>query len=386
MSNYLTIKDIAREAIVMTDYLIVFGKTIFRGYEKDFTTGKKIGSSITLRNYHNVKVTRIAVGQKQTVTPEQVEETPTELKLEYRFVAPIEVFDEDLTLSIEDFSNQVLMRGMEPMVQDLEEYALSKIKKVRHYAKKLGDNAPSTLQHLADISAQKTRQKFAQTQKTWFLMDPETKASIQGGAPETVTANTRGDGGEAFETAQFGKILDLWGVESNLIPQKVVSTCKTGATTNAISPSNSAQTINIENLIDGQTISEGDILEFTNPVALTVTTVVAAEDKTIVGTSDTLLVDSVDEEIEAGATFAVKNYGFNCVYQEKAFALCIVPLATPASKKNDGNAYYVTDPESGYGFRVLMDFEYPSDIVYIECLGGADHIQHELAFRVNSAY
>lgn len=385
MANYLTIKDIAREAIVMTDFLIVFGKTIFRGYEKNFTGGKKIGSSITLRNYHNVKVQKFGVGQKPSVTPQEVEETPTELKLEYRFVAAIEVFDEDLTLRIEDFSEQVLQRGLEPMVQEIEEYALSKLKKVKNYAKKLGTNAPSTLQHLADLSAQATRQKFSNTATRWFLMDPETKASIQGGAPETVTANTRGDSGSAFETANFGKVLGMQGVESNLIPEKVVSTCRAGKTSGVVTASNAEQTINLAGLTSGHTISEGDILEFTNPVAKNVVLVVAAEDKTFGGATDTLLVDVVDADLEANATFTVKNIGFNCIYQEKAFALCVVPLATPASKKNDGNAYYITDAASGYGFRVLMDFKHPSDIIYVECLGGAAHIQHELAFRVESA-
>lgn len=382
---YLTIKDIAREAIAMTDYLIVFGKTIFRGYEENFTGGKKVGDSITLREYHDAAVQTFGVGTKPTPSPQQIEESPTQLKLEYRFVVPIEVTDEQLTLKINDFSEQVLQRGLRPIVQAVEEYALSKVKKVRHYAKKLGTNAPSTLQHLADISAQKTRQKFAQTETTWFLMDPETKASIQGGAKETILANTRGDDGSAFRTANFGKVLDLQGVESNLIPEKVVSTCRSGKNVGAITKSNAAQTINLAGLTSGQTISEGDILEFTNKTSKTVTTIVAAESKTWAGTTDTLLVDSVDEDIEADSAFTVINIGFNCVYQTKAFALCVVPLEAPMSKKASGNAYFITDPANGWGFRVLLDFTYPSDIIYIECLGAAEHIQHELAFRVESA-
>lgn len=380
---FLTIKDIARETIVMTDYLVVFGKTIFRGYEKNFTEGRKKGDSITLRNFHDVDVEEYDGINKPT--GQSVTETPTELKLEKQFVAAIKVEDVDLTLRIEDFSEQVLMRGVRPMVKKVEQYFLSQVKKVNKYAVKLGDDAPSTLQHVSDISAQATRQGFTQGEPRYFLMDPETKSSIQGGAPETITANTRGDDGSAFREANFGKILNLVGVESDLVPATVLSSLASGSNTNAIVASQGTQSVALEGLIDTNTVSHGDILEFTDSVSGVKSTVVAAQDLVVSGTSANLLIDSVDVDVAAGSAFTVKNIGFNCVYNSKAFAGCVVPLQAPMSKKNTGAAYYINEPSMGLGFRVVMDYDYPSDVIYIDCLAGAEHIQHDLAFRVNSA-
>lgn len=378
MNEFLTPDIIAREALLDTEDRIVFANSIVRGYADEWA-GSAVGDTIRIRAVTELEATSYV--EDSPVVFGDIKEGSVQLTIEEHLHVPVKVTSKQWKLELEDFTSQVVAPAMKGMVKGMEKYALEQVKKVANYAENV-TGVPSDDVDLGEIEAQAVDAGFPATDPIFYLMNARTKSSlITGDNKQMYDASVRADGGQAFRNAQFGTILGLSGLVSNLLPAKVASTAdgETGTTTGAAGVSKTPVVITVDGLTAGVVVEEADILEFTN-LDSTVTRCSVKTGVTATGTSDSIEVFFVDEAIDSGAAVEVKSIGLGCVYNSGAFALATVPLDDMRSAETS----YVYDNQVGFGIRVVfMQTGALTDGIVFDALAGADHINHKLAFRTD---
>lgn len=376
-NTFLTPDLIAMEALTQTEDQIVFGNSIYRGYAAEWA-GKKVGDTITIRDYAELEATEYT----GTINYQDVSEDGVSLKIEKHFHVPVKISSQQLTLELSDFGKQVVAPAIKGMNKSMEKYSLEQIKKVSRFAENVS-GVPASGKDLAELEAQTVDMGFPSTDPKFYLMNARTKASlITADNGKYFDASVRADGGLAFRTANFGQILGINGIVSNLMPVKTVSTAdaETGTSAAAVVKSKTDVAISLNGLTAGVNVEEGDIIVFTNSDDSVVYTSVKTGVTNATGTGDSVVVFYTDGAIESGATFEVKSIGYGCVYNSGAFALATIPLDQPMG---GAEGAMINDPELGLGIRVVMNFVGLDNTIIFDTLAGADHIQHELAFRTD---
>ncbi len=378
MNEFLTPDVIAREALLDTEDRIVFANSIVRGYAQEWA-GSAVGDTIRIRAVTELQATSYI--EDSPVVFGDIKEGSVQLTIEEHLHVPVKVTSKQWKLELDSFTQQIVAPAMKGMTKGMEKYALEQVKKVANYAENVS-GVPSDDVDLGEIEAQSIDMGFPASDPTFYLLNARTKNSlITGENKHMYDASVRADGGEAFRKAQFGTILGLSGLVSNLLPKKAVSTAdgETGTTTGASGISKTPVTITIDGLTNGVVVEEADILEFTN-LDSTVTRCSVKTGVTATGSSDSLEVFYVDAAIDAGATVDVKSIGLGCVYNSGAFALATIPMDELQSAKTS----YVYDDHIGFGIRVVfMQTGALTDGIVFDSLAGADHINHKLAFRTD---
>lgn len=127
MSNtLLTLDQITKEAQVILHQKMTFIPTIFRGYDDQFAkSGAKIGDTLRIRLPNEYTVRTTAVAQSQDTSEEKVDLKVSDIAgVDLVFTA------QDMTLSIQDFSERVLAPAVARIASKLEQDALSMYKDV----------------------------------------------------------------------------------------------------------------------------------------------------------------------------------------------------------------------------------------------------------------
>ena len=125
-NSLLTIQMITREALRVLVNNLVFTKNVNREYSKEFSvTGAKIGNTLNVRlpNRYYVSKTSTLVAQSTT-------ETSTPLTLNTQWQVGLQFTQNELTLSLDDFSKRVLTPAMSRLGSQIDQDGLSLAKDV----------------------------------------------------------------------------------------------------------------------------------------------------------------------------------------------------------------------------------------------------------------
>lgn len=124
MSNtYLTIAMITLEMIEVLHNNIVATKQVTRKYEDQFArAGAKIGAQIQIR-----KPPLYTVSNSVTFDAQPYQETSVPLVVDQHRQIGVEFINDDLTLSMDDFSNRVIRPAMVPMGNAVDTYILDTV-------------------------------------------------------------------------------------------------------------------------------------------------------------------------------------------------------------------------------------------------------------------
>ena len=127
MSNLLiTATGLTKEALRILHNNLVFLKNVNKQYNKEFAqAGAKTGTTLNVRLPNRYFVSHTPVLQAQSTT-----ESTTALQLTTQFQVGLNFTQQDLTLSLDDFSKRILQPAMARLASDMDMYALSMAKDV----------------------------------------------------------------------------------------------------------------------------------------------------------------------------------------------------------------------------------------------------------------
>jgi hypothetical protein len=115
-NNLLTIDQITREAAVVLHQQSTFLRTINREHDKSFgKKGAKIGDTLRVRLPNRYTVTN-----GRTLNIQETNEQKVDLKINNRKHVGLDFTQEDLTLSLDDFSDRILRPAMSVLAADVE--------------------------------------------------------------------------------------------------------------------------------------------------------------------------------------------------------------------------------------------------------------------------
>lgn len=371
----LTPDVIARIGLVEIEEAITFINTVFKGYASEWAGSKK-GDTIRIKKATDFT----AKDYTGTLEFEKPEETSVSLTIDKHLYVAAEISSKDRALTLEDFNTQIGRPAIKRLVTAMESYTLEQIKKCTNYAEHI-TGAPASIKDLSLLEAQAFEQNFVAGEDIFYLMNPLRKAElVTCDNGKAYDASVRADGGSAFRTANFGQVMGLNGLVSNLIPKKVLSTAhgETGTITANVNASKEAIMVSIDG-ITGKSITEGDILVVTKTDGSIVKASVKTGIANTTGTADAVEVFKLNGNIEAGDDVEVVSVGYGFVYQTMAVALASIPM----DPLWEGETDFFYDQQLGLAIRVTFGRKELDNVMIFDTLAGADLINDHLGIRVD---
>lgn len=357
----LTPDVIAREALMLLDGNLIAGSLMYRDYEAEFTSGKKIGDTVSIRRPAHFEVVEFTGSEN---TAQSVNETNVDLVLEKHFDVPIKVTDAQMTLELDDFSGRILAPAMSEMAQEIDTYLLGK---AYNFASVYTSSTFAALSNFAGVRRELQDNKVPM-QGRYILAGTGLEQDMLG-IDAVISAEKRGDGGAALKAAALGHIMGF-DIYASQYWVETAQTAGSAALTLATAAAAGATTISVGATAAGYSTGErmsiagyGDV-KTTSQAAGTIT-----------------LAEPLRKAVASGVAVTSASSGAN--YTPRGFAghrnslgFAMVPLARPM-----GAAAAATVSYRGLSCRVVYayDFALKTDKISIDCLVGAKAIDPRLA-------
>jgi len=381
MANaFLTVNEIANEALALLRSNLVVPLLFSRRYEADLNAGSKVGDTIRLRRRSQGVVDEY---NGSSITVRDITETSHSVVLEKHFDASIKVTDKEMTLSIKDFSEQVLAPRIVEMGEKVDAYGLGKLLAIPNVAGP-SEAAPAALP--ASISAMALVEKTLNDLKVpnrprYQIASSLYKATILG-VDSFTEVDKRGDT-DAMEQARINM---LFGFDTFMAQNVDSTTFTTGTQTSAVT--NGAVAAGATSIVyDGAAVAAGTLKENDIITIAGYGKAVIAADSVATASAGTLTIkEPLREAVADGVAFTVYDGGGNtrqchgAVFHPDCLAFIAVPLAQPTAAPSR----YVQDPETGLSLRLVFDYDrdLKSDVLSIDLLCGAEMIDGRLGAQV----
>jgi hypothetical protein len=367
MSNVLlTPSVIAREALMILQNNIVASDLVYRDVASEFT-GAKVGDTITVRRPASFTANEFT----SSVSVQNISEGNTTLQLEKHFDVSFEVTSKELSLSLEDFSTQILQPAVIAMAQGVDSYLLSKYVEINQFVGTAGD-APDSLADLALVDKALNDAQVPLIGRN-AVVNTQAKADMMG-IEAIVRADARGDAGTALREASMGRVMGLdWYMSQNV---KSHTAGVPGGTPTATGTAG-AFSITVASGGAAGTFKKGDVFTVAGDTRQYVVTADATLNGSGAGTVS--VYPALATSPSGAAITLVGNHAANLAFHRNAFQLAVVPLALPMGA---AQAEYIS--YRGMGIRVVYDYNSTAkkDVVSLDLLCGAKAAQPELAVRV----
>ena len=406
--NLLTPGVIAKEGLAQLNNNLVAAKTVYRGYEPEFTDGK-IGDTLTIR-----KPVKYAVRTGNVAKMQDAAEGTVQIKLAYQRGVDLRFPTKDLTLSIDNFANRYLKHPMIALANQVDLDVLSLSKYVWNWTGTPG-NSISSFRALSRGS-QRLDEMAVPTPRSG-IMSPDdyyNVASTFTGVYVSDVAKT------AIQKAKLPMISNVdWYASQNVLQYTTGATrigtpvisstvsvngvLNTGLTTWLAAKDTNQSTI----LVDGFTsaaLNQGDVFTIAGVYAVNPVTkqqlpylqqFVVAANANISSNASALTISpaiittgpyqtvSAAPAANAALTFLGTpgaTYPQNLVFAENAFALCMVPMELPGGASRKSRASY-----EGLSIRVIEDYDIINDVNMwrLDILYGVAPIYPDLATRIS---
>lgn len=408
-NTLITPSMIAKEALMQLENNLVFANRVHREYKKEFTGGQ--GSTVSIRRPVKFQTTNGA-----TASLQDVEEKSTNIVVDQRKHVAWEFATQDLTLSIEEYSERYIKPAAITLAQTVDRSIASLYRSVWNAV----GNTASTPSSFADVAraAQRMDEMAVEMADRTLAVNPAAAYAI---ANNQTTLNGVGDVRRtAYEKAKVNEIANFEVYQSQNIVTHTVGVATgtplvNGASQNvtyaAATGANWSQSL----VTDGWTVSTTNILRagdvFTiagvfavNPVPgegakqalpyLQQFTVLANADSGATTGPATLTIsppiitsgpfqtvsaapadDAAITVLGTGGASIPQNLGFH----KNAFALVTVPLDMP-----DGVAFKARESYNGLSMRVVKDYDFTNDTdrIRLDILYGVKAIYPDLACRL----
>lgn len=260
-NTLLTDSIIAKEAAIQVRNSMQMARTIHIGYEEDF--GKKVGNTISYR-----KPQRLLAYSGATLATQDFIQQTGQLVLSNRFHVPIRFTTEELTLSLDDFSEQVIQPAAIALASQIEKACAAEILNLENVAPDSGASlASNALQKFLNMQAVlgENAVPTGDRMNMFGAFSPQQYANIVGGVGNVFSTNITE---EQVEMGIRGELSGTYLGQSQLISQHTHgSMAGGGALVNgAVSSGTSLPLDNISG--GGTTLSVGDTFTVANVFAV----------------------------------------------------------------------------------------------------------------------
>jgi len=386
-NTILTIDDIAREALMLLRSTLVGVKLFDRRYEANFTGNEMIGDTIRIRRRGSGTVREFT----SSITVDDITESNVNLVLEKHYDLSFAVTSKQWTLDLQSFSEQLLAPNVLKMAEQIDAYALTKLKHLPNIGGTgetswdgstavLPGALPTTIGHLAAINRKLDEQKVPMAERVQ-LVSPAYKQALLS-IDSFVEADKRGDGGTALEQARMGQLMSM----SHFMDQNVDSstvhtsgTMDTALTSAAVAVGATSIPYDTGDEVSG-TFKEGDIVYIAGygnvVVAADNTASSSAGTLTIVEPIRTAIADATAMTVYDGSagTRTLQGAAFN----PRAFAFAAVPLEIP----QEASGAVVTYED--LSIRLIRDYNITTktSTISMDCLVGGVLVDGNLGCQI----
>lgn len=365
---------------------MVMGKLVHRDYKKEFV---KVGNSVSVR-----KPVQFTVSDGTTRVNQDVTETTTSITIGNRKHVSWNFATQDLTLSIEEYSERYIKPAMIALANKVDEDLCSLYVDVPAASGTAG-TAPSTFAALAGVGQK--MDEAAALQDRRLVLNPAGYWNLADGLKGTYVQSLAKD---IYRKGYLGDIASF----STYQDQNIKSHTKGTATGTPLS--NGATQTGASIVTDGWTASitgivkKGDVITFAgvyavNPISKASTgslkQFVVTADANSDGTGNATI--SISPSITTSGAYqnastsvadnsaitVVGSHAANLAFCKNAFALVMCPLELP-----DGAAFKAREAYNNMSIRVVKDYDIDADtdIIRLDILYGVKTLYPELACRL----
>jgi len=372
---------VAQEALVLLQSNLVATRLFSRRYESDLNSAAKVGDTVRVRRRGQGAVQEFVQGTQPTIS--DISESSLSLTLEKHFDATVRITDRERTLSIVDFSQQVLAPFVVEMGERIDSYALTKIRELPTPHKDTAGGLPNSIAEMALVDKALNDLKIPLSPR-YQIASTEYKATLLG--VDSFTEVDKSGASSALRQAQIGEIM---GINTFMSQNVVTSTHTAGFITLGGTPPVTAEgVLGATSLTlttgagDNVEINAGDLIDVAGYGYVRA----AADANVGASTTGTLTIsEPLRAAVTAGA--AITIFGDSGTYQSHgaafhpdAFAFISAPLDLPIGAE----ASYIQDPATGLSIRAVFDYDrdQKSDVLSLDILVGAAMVDGRLGVQV----
>ena len=366
MSNtLLTPSVIAKEALIALRANTVFARLVHRDFEPEF--GAKVGDTITIRK----PATYTANEFSSTISVQATTETSTSVTLSKHLDVSAEVTAKDLTLSVQDFSVQIVTPAMQAIAQKIDQLVAYEFLNIAQYQDVTATPVISDLTAL-DMILNKAKAPMFDRR---LVLGPVSKNAYL--ALANFTDAAQAGSVEALRNASLGRVFGFDSYMDQNIYSHAVGTCVAGnasGTAGDLFCSVAAAT-------SGGTWTVGTVFTIAGDSTQYVVTKAATNTTTTLSKLE-LYPALKTSPSGAAMTIHAASTENNLAFHKNAFALVSRPLALPLGAK-----FAAIEQFDGFGIRVVYDYDvtYKKDIMSFDILVGTKTLTPELAARLIKA-
>ena len=419
-NTFITPDIIAREALMVLEDQIISPQVMDTSRAADFT-GAKVGTTVKVRRPVGFAADTYTNDSAGDVTIQQASESTINLTLEKLFDVSFEVTNTELTTSIDDFNNRLLVPAMSALAEAVDRYALGKMINLGGIESPAADfSAPNSKTDMAAIVETMNNQMIPMTNRK-FVVSPSMQTALYN-ISEFVRANESGRVSPLTE-AQLGRFMGLDMVMSQNLathtPGVLTTTAsmdgafttsadaKAGATTLALTGGQASKTnaflvgdhvtvtYDSGKKLDHVVTAAGDT-NGSGVVSLSVSPPLYNEPATgynpvtdgiVVVSSGNVVVNRSGatgaDDGQSPASGMTASYTVGGAFIPEAFALAFVPMEAPMGP---GTASAVQS-YNGMSLRVMQTYDQlkKRDIVSVDCLVGCAVVDPRLGVVIPSA-
>lgn len=359
-NSFLTPQIIAVEALRLLTSNLVYRDLVHTDFSKEF---QKVGDTVNVRK-RNLIHSKNYLGN--AITVQDVTETPVPVKLDRIRDTSVKVSSKDMTLSIKDFSTQVLEPIMLGMAQDIDSDIAAALLGWAGDAVSKTEN-PTNLADIAGLAKKLDAKKVPNTERSLVLC-PDHKYAYA--LTDNLSKVSYAGDNETLREALLGKIYSLVTYMSQNNPDTSATTAGT-ATAYKVKMTAGSNTINITdgNAATG-TIKKGDkfivnghLYEIANDITLSS------------GAASGTITEAAVETISNATSVVIVNKPTSVAFHKEAIAFVNRPMEVPM-----GAARAYTASADGFSVRVVIQYnnQTKEDVISVDCLYGIAELNKDM--------
>lgn len=371
MSNTLiTPSIVAREALMVLENNMVLGNLVHRDYSNEFVSG--VGETVTIRK----PATFVANEFDSSISVQDATESSVSVQLNRHLDVSFEVTAKDLTLNVNDFSQQFVAPAVRAIAQKID-LEIAKLYKEVTYTSGSAGTTPSTVAGIADVrKVMNTNQ--VPTQGRNLVINPDADASLI--ALDTFSnADKVGDDGTALREGSLGRKLGFnIFMDQNIQDHTKGTLAATGGdilVKGAVSASATSITLDTDGSGLAGTLVAGDVLTIEGNTYVVAENATAAANEIAV----TLKYPTAVSISDNATVTVTDSHAANLAFHRNGFAFVSRPLALPMGNQNASIINY-----NGIGIRAVQDYDINSkkDVISLDILCGFKTLDEKLSVRL----
>ncbi|HVW75220.1 MAG TPA: P22 phage major capsid protein family protein [Rhizomicrobium sp.] len=393
MSNtLLTPTQVTRKALMVLHQKLNFVGTINRGYDDSFAKdGAKIGNTLNIRvpNQYTVRT-------GPTLSTQDTTETSVQLQVSTQKGVDVNFTSNDLTMSLDDFSDRIIEPAMAVLAANIEADAMNMVNDVYQQINNQGsaitfNNVLTARKRLVDsLAPVNDRTCNLCTQDNVDLVD-----ALKGLFQDSTNI------AKQYREGYMGRTAGFDFLENTLWPTHLSGTENGSSPTFAVNGANqTGSSITVSNG-SSKTLTQGDIITFagcysvhpetkavSSQLQQFVVTAPVASTGTVIPISPAIVTSGAAQNVSASPTntgvvtkvgTASQQYGLSLAYQKNAFAFATADLIMPR-----GVDFAAREVLDGVSMRIVRQYDIVNDKFpcRIDVLYGYKTIRPQLACRL----